>query len=70
MTTKLFSAIGLLALLLALLLGSFAVAEPGASGYHIVKTIPVSGTEGWDYVTDGQRCPAFSTSAGKITSTW
>ena len=24
---------------------------PGPSGYHIVKTIPVGGTEGWDYVT-------------------
>src|ERR1700684_1572184 len=28
------------------------------SGYHILKTIPVGGTEGWDYVTmdsDGRR---------------
>jgi DNA-binding beta-propeller fold protein YncE len=26
-------------------------AKPGPSGYHILKTIPVGGTEGWDYVT-------------------
>ena len=26
-------------------------AAPGASGYHILKKIPVPGTEGWDYVT-------------------
>jgi len=25
--------------------------QPGPSGYHIVKTIAVGGTEGWDYVT-------------------
>jgi DNA-binding beta-propeller fold protein YncE len=25
--------------------------QPGPSGYHLVKTIPVGGTEGWDYVT-------------------
>jgi|SRR5579863_655265 len=24
---------------------------PGASGYHVLKTIPVGGTEGWDYIT-------------------
>ena len=26
-------------------------AKPGPSGYHVLKTIPVGGTEGWDYVT-------------------
>jgi DNA-binding beta-propeller fold protein YncE len=26
-------------------------ARPGASGYHIIKTIPIGGTEGWDYLT-------------------
>jgi DNA-binding beta-propeller fold protein YncE len=25
--------------------------QPGLSGYHLVKTITVGGTEGWDYVT-------------------
>ena len=25
--------------------------QEGASGYHLLKTIPVGGTEGWDYVT-------------------
>src|SRR2546425_12746579 len=30
----------------------FAVsAAPGASGYKVIKTIPVSGEGGWDYVT-------------------
>jgi len=28
-----------------------APAQPGPSGYHLVKTIAVGGTEGWDYVT-------------------
>lgn len=38
---------------LALLLGGArsVPAAPGASGYHIIKTIHVPGTEGWDYVT-------------------
>ncbi len=38
----------------ALLLAGLAVAilaAPGPSGYHILKTITVGGTEGWDYVT-------------------
>ena len=26
-------------------------ALPGTSGYHILKTIPLPGTEGWDYLT-------------------
>ncbi len=26
-------------------------ALPGPSGYHILKTIPLPGTEGWDYLT-------------------
>src|SRR5438270_8570062 len=29
---------------------SRAAAKPGASGYHVIKTIPVPGDEGWDYV--------------------
>lgn len=44
-----------LALAVALLLAGFSRAIPapaaGTSGYHILKTIPVGGTEGWDYVT-------------------
>jgi DNA-binding beta-propeller fold protein YncE len=38
----------------ALLLTGFArkiPVAPGPSGYHILKTIPVGGTEGWDYLT-------------------
>lgn len=26
-------------------------ATPGPSGYHILKTIPLGGTEGWDYIS-------------------
>src|SRR6266403_667937 len=29
---------------------SRAAAKPGASGYHVIKTVPVPGDEGWDYV--------------------
>src|ERR1700739_5128893 len=27
-----------------------AAAKPGASGYHVIKTVSVPGDEGWDYV--------------------
>ena len=30
--------------------GSSSRAAPGSSGYHVVKTIPVPGDDGWDYV--------------------
>ena len=42
-----------LGLLTVLLIGlPWAIpAMPGPSGYHLLKTIPVGGTEGWDYVT-------------------
>ncbi len=39
---------------ICLLLGAFAralPAEPGASGYRILKSITTGGTEGWDYIT-------------------
>ena len=29
---------------------SQAAAKPSASGYHVIKTVPVPGDEGWDYV--------------------
>src|ERR1700676_699861 len=29
---------------------SHAAPKPGASGYHVIKTVPVPGDEGWDYV--------------------
>src|SRR6202166_1986462 len=29
---------------------SHAAAKPGSSGYHVIKTVPVPGDEGWDYV--------------------
>jgi hypothetical protein len=34
--------------------GSFsraAAPSPGPSGYHVIKTIPISGEGGWDYIT-------------------
>jgi DNA-binding beta-propeller fold protein YncE len=31
------------------LIVDFAHAEPGPSGYHVVKTIPIGGPGGWDY---------------------
>jgi DNA-binding beta-propeller fold protein YncE len=38
-------------LLVAGLAGAIPAAAAGSSSYKILKTIPVSGTEGWDYVT-------------------
>jgi hypothetical protein len=50
-------ALGLVVVLLAGLAWANP-ATPGASGYHVLKTIPVGGTEGWDYVTSVTgRCP-------------
>jgi DNA-binding beta-propeller fold protein YncE len=50
------SVIGLLALLavLPVVAGSIlraAGSQPGPSGYHLVKNIPVAGEDGWDYLT-------------------
>lgn len=42
---------GLATFLLLAGLAPVVPAIPGTSGYHIVKTIPVAGTEGWDYLT-------------------
>jgi DNA-binding beta-propeller fold protein YncE len=32
-------------------LGSAIPAATGSSGYHVIKRIPIGGTEGWDYLT-------------------
>jgi DNA-binding beta-propeller fold protein YncE len=49
-----------LSLASGLLLGWFVVAAAGQSGYHILKKITLSGTEGWDYVTvDGAARRAY-----------
>ena len=40
-----------LSLALVFFVGGFASAIPAAPGYHVIKTIPVGGTEGWDYLT-------------------
>jgi hypothetical protein len=51
----------LLALAAIPFMGSFSrvtAQSPGASGYHVVKTVPIPGDEGWDYVavdTDARR---------------
>jgi len=41
----------LLAVAAGLCLAQNPPSQPGPSGYHLVKTIAVGGTEGWDYVT-------------------
>ena len=40
-----------LVLAVGLVLTGITQNTPAQSGYHLVKTIPVGGTEGWDYVT-------------------
>jgi YVTN family beta-propeller protein len=40
-----------LVLTVLLVLAGLAQNAPSQSGYHLLKTIPVGGTEGWDYVT-------------------
>lgn len=49
MKTKFSTTINLLAL--ALFLGSLTFAKTAPSGYRILKTIHLSGTEGWDYIS-------------------
>ena len=39
------------AILCAGLLSRAAAPAPGPSGYHVVKTVPIPGDEGWDYLT-------------------
>ena len=46
----LFGLTALSAVLLCAAIFSYAAAKPGASGYHVIKTVPVPGDEGWDYV--------------------
>ena len=36
---------------LALIAGAIVYAAPQASGYHILKRMPVGGEGGWDYLT-------------------
>jgi DNA-binding beta-propeller fold protein YncE len=49
MATRCLSIVGFLTLIFVL--GSVAVPRPDSSGYRLLKTIPVGGTEGWDYAT-------------------
>src|SRR5579863_10758471 len=37
-------------ILCAGLLSHAAAPAPGASGYHVIKTVPIPGDEGWDYL--------------------
>jgi hypothetical protein len=49
-----FSVLGILsvaAILCAGLMSRAAAPAPGPSGYHLVKTVPIPGDEGWDYLT-------------------
>lgn len=48
MATRISIMMGALALVT---LGTLAVASPSSSGYRIVKTIALGGTEGWDYIS-------------------
>ena len=46
--------LGSLAVAMTVCVGSFsraATPAPGPSGYHVIKTIPIPGEGGWDYVT-------------------
>ena len=45
------ASIGLVVCVLLAGLGWAILASPGPSGYHILKTIHLPGTEGWDYLT-------------------
>lgn len=45
------ASIGLVVCVLLAGFGWAILASPGASGYHILKTIHLPGTEGWDYLT-------------------
>ena len=49
----LLATLGFLLALIVACAGTFSHAAPpapGASGYHVIKTVPVPGDEGWDYV--------------------
>ncbi len=46
----LFGLAALAAILFCAAVFSHAAPKPGATGYHVIKTVPVPGDEGWDYV--------------------
>jgi len=53
-TITLLASIGVLTLAAVLFAGAFSRAAgqtPGASGYHVIKTVPVGGEGFWDYLT-------------------
>jgi len=52
-SSTLLTTTSLFALAIIFLVGSFsprAAAAPGSSGYHVIKTVPVPGDDGWDYL--------------------
>jgi DNA-binding beta-propeller fold protein YncE len=56
MRLRITSSVAATAIILTVMAGHAGLAQdaaiqPGHSGYHLVKTITVGGTEGWDYVT-------------------
>ena len=51
---SLLAIVGSLSVATIFCVGSFshtAAPSPGPSGYHVIKTVPISGEGGWDYVT-------------------
>jgi len=51
MEQKTGAVVALLTFVLAMTLGVAGQNTSGQSGYHLLKSIPLGGTEGWDYVT-------------------
>ena len=49
-TFLIFAAAAVALLFSAALFTIFAANPPGSSGYHVIKTVPVPGDEGWDYL--------------------
>ena len=52
-SSTLLTTTSLFAFAIIFLVGSFsprATAAPGSSGYHVIKTVPVPGDDGWDYL--------------------
>jgi hypothetical protein len=50
-TLSVLGVLSVAAILCAGLMSRAAAPAPGPSGYHLVKTVPIPGDEGWDYLT-------------------
>ncbi len=49
-TLSVLGTLSVAAILCAGLMSRAAAPAPGPSGYHVVKTVPIPGDEGWDYI--------------------